>query len=124
MLSQRDFLRRMSGRAGVFLSGAVHDAAALPVRLKRTVCVLEDGSSVALAYDETLELQAVLTSGPMPIAVTISDPNDPQITFSLSSGTGDREVALPATTSAKLRATRVSQLGARWNGVRMQITPG
>jgi hypothetical protein len=125
MLTQREFLRRVaSRRAGLFMLGPLHDAAARPMRMLRTLVEYEGGAKVQLAYDETLELQAVVTSGQTPVAVTIAHPDDPETTFSLQSGTGDREVALPATTAAKFRASRVNQIGARWNGVRVKINPG
>jgi hypothetical protein len=123
MLHQRDILRRMSGRAGMFMPGAMHDMASQPVRILRTVYELPDGTTVKLAYDETLELQAIVTDGPTPISVTVKS-HALSETHTLASGTGPRELALPSVTADKVRAQRATQFGPRWSGIRVSVSQG
>lgn len=124
MLTQIDVLRRMRKRTGLFMPGPRHDLAARPMRRQRTIAILEDGTEIALAYDETLELQAVVVNGPSLVAVDIIDPSAPETTHSLASGNGERELALPNTTAAKIRAKRINAACPRWTGVAVRIRPG
>lgn len=114
----------MGCRAGVFLSGPLHEVAAKPMRLVRTIASYPDGTMVRLAYDETLELQAIITSGPTPVSVTVWKHATPETKHTLQSGTGDRELALPATNAARVRARRVNQNCPRWNDFAFQIQTG
>src|SRR6187551_2546850 len=124
MLTQRDTLRRLAGAPGVFMTGGVHDLAASPMRILRSIACYPDGTTVKLAYDETLELQAIVTSGLTPVAVTVWKHATPGTKHTLQSGTGNREFALPSTNAGRVRARRVSQNCPRWNDIAFQIQTG
>ena len=117
MLTQRDILRRFSGRAGVFVPSPLATMASRPIRLLRTIVIFDTGVTVSVAYDETLELSALITSGGATGAASIASTADPETTFSLGQGTGDREVSLPAVNADKLRVSRIGADGPRWSGV-------
>ncbi len=125
MLEQRDVLYSLSSVSGVFLpNAAMLSVASAPVRKLRTIVSYPDGTAVKLAFDETLELQAIVTSGPTPVAVSLASHLGEQTTHSLQSGTGDRELALPTANADRVRVRRVNPHGPRWHDLSVRINSG